>query len=196
MHAEPASYRSARQYSVNETETYPSAPHGIIPRTPHSEFRGRHVYRAIDVAQTIVDVAYRQGKYLTPMQLIKLVYLSHGWMLGLYGIELLDSRERIEAWRYGPVIPELYQAIRTYRDQPVTAPIMGARSSLDNVAQDLVEQVFDRYGIYDGLTLSKITHLPKSPWSTTWTAKKTNQIISNQKIRDYYAELAQLGRIA
>ena len=38
------------------------------------------------------------------MQVLKLVYYCHAWMLGLYGRPLI--RQPIEAWRYGPVVPE------------------------------------------------------------------------------------------
>ena len=47
------------------------------------------------------------------MHAIKLVYLCHGWMLGIYGRSLIG--EPVEAWRYGPVVPErlpYFQVVR------------------------------------------------------------------------------------
>jgi len=45
----------------------------------------------------------RRERDTTNLDVIKLVYLSHGWYLGIYGVPLIA--EPIEAWPYGPVIP-------------------------------------------------------------------------------------------
>ena len=42
----------------------------------------------------------------TPMHVIKLVYLAHGWMLGFTSRALIN--EAVEAWTYGPVVPSTY----------------------------------------------------------------------------------------
>lgn len=41
------------------------------------------MYDCLLIAKTLLKLAVREDKVLTPMQLIKLVYLSHGWALGL-----------------------------------------------------------------------------------------------------------------
>ena len=56
-----------------------------------------------------------------PLQIMKLVYLAHGWMLALYADPLVE--DTFEAWRYGPVVDALYQAMKGYRADPVTQPI-------------------------------------------------------------------------
>ena len=48
----------------------------------------------------------------TPMHMIKLVYLSHGWMLGLRERSLIN--EAVEAWRYGPVVPSVYHRFKSF----------------------------------------------------------------------------------
>ena len=58
---------------------------------------------------------------LTPLQIIKLTYICHGWMLGLYGRPLV--KQNVKAWTYGPVIPDVYRALKTYRANPVTPRI-------------------------------------------------------------------------
>ena len=65
------------------------------------------------VARTFVDAAREAGKRFTPLQLQKLVFLAHGWAFPLLGRQLVD--ERVEAWLYGPVFPELYLALKRYR---------------------------------------------------------------------------------
>ena len=141
------------------------------------------------VANRLLQLAWQSGRSLTPMQLLKLVFLCHGWMLGLYGRALIQ--EPVQAWKYGPVIPDLYRAIKRYRNGPVTAQLAGQAACFDELEADLVRQVFDLYGAYDGRVLSSMTHETGSPWDQTWVRGERGLVISEDVIRDYYGELAR-----
>ena len=147
------------------------------------------MYDSLTIANRFLDLADRQGTSLTPMQLIKLVYIAHGWSLGLFGKPLV--RDRIEAWQYGPVLPKLYEEVRTYRSNPVTevlaAPLGEALSQEDD---DLVRDVFRRYGPKDGLELSRLTHAPGTPWSNTYRPGGFGSLIPDDLIGAYYRHLA------
>ncbi|OFE11413.1 hypothetical protein PHACT_12720 [Pseudohongiella acticola] len=151
------------------------------------------MHSAIAVANKILDLATENGRSVTPMQLIKLVYLCHGWMLGLYGRPLLA--ENIEAWRYGPVIRSLYAKVKDFRDNPVKGPLkQGLRISapdetFDEQESDLISQVFEIYGRYSGVALSNLTHESGSPWDVVWKLKGQNSSISNDIISDHYRSL-------
>ena len=69
-------------------------------------------YPAKAVANYFIDIARCEGEQLSPMKIQKLVYFAHGWYLALYDEPLLD--EKIEAWRYGPVVPSLYHEFKRY----------------------------------------------------------------------------------
>ena len=74
--------------------------------------------KSLAVAQYILDRCRASGDTaVTPMQLLKLVYIAHGHMLGEHGMPLLD--EPIQAWQYGPVVNSVYQAVRHYGSAPV-----------------------------------------------------------------------------
>lgn len=64
----------------------------------------------IVVAAIIIDECDRMNMPLTPQKLMKLCYIAHGCHLAIGGEPLFD--DRIEAWRYGPIIPALYKLIR------------------------------------------------------------------------------------
>ena len=72
------------------------------------------------VANVLLSTARAQQKSLTPLQLMKLAYMSHGWMLAMTGKPLFNNR--IEAWKYGPVIPDLYTQIKKYGSNPMVIP--------------------------------------------------------------------------
>jgi uncharacterized phage-associated protein len=145
------------------------------------------MHSAKQVANKLLELAKADGVALTPMQLMKLVYLCHGWMLGLYGRPLIT--DRIEAWTYGPVIPELYRLIKKYKSQPITEPLDCDPAKFDEKELDLVTQVYKKYGRKSGIALSQLTHQPASPWSKVWSLGSRNESIPSDLIEDYFAKL-------
>lgn len=71
----------------------------------------------ISVANELIQRAHQAGRTITPMQVIKLTYYCHAWMLGLYHRPLLN--DAVEAWPYGPMIPQLYHCLRQHGARPL-----------------------------------------------------------------------------
>lgn len=147
------------------------------------------MHDSLTVANRFLAMARDDHNSLTPMQLLKLVYIAHGWHLGLTGRPLI--RDRVEAWQYGPVIPRLYDKVRTYRGAPVTemlpAPV---EDEVDEETERLLDQVYERYGLRDGITLSKLTHAPGTPWTQVYEDGTFGHVISDDLIQRYYEDLS------
>ncbi|MBE2897259.1 DUF4065 domain-containing protein [Pasteurellaceae bacterium HPA106] len=147
-----------------------------------------YTYKSLAVANYLLDKAKSNKNTLTPMQLIKLAYIAHGWMLGKYGAALL--LEPVEAWQYGPVIPSIYQTVKKYRSAPIEfiegyspyAPI-----KFTDHETEIMDTVYDKYAKYDGITLSSATHQPESPWSQKVVTYPASAI-SNDLIEHFYRE--------
>ena len=82
----------------------------------------------------IIIANYFLSKYgvdynITPMKLVKLVYIAHGWHLGITNNALID--ENPEAWKYGPVIPRVYHTFKKFGKNPVKS------NEIANVDNDL-----------------------------------------------------------
>src|SRR5258708_4614205 len=124
------------------------------------------------VANEFLKLAKQDGKTLTPMQLIKLVYFAHGWHLALTGKPLLD--ERVEAWKYGPVVPSLYHEFKRYGNEEITdfarkdevinkdgkltigySPIKLEGEGAEYASQ-LVKKIWEVYGKYSAVQLSNL----------------------------------------
>lgn len=150
------------------------------------------MHASINIAQKLIELS-GPNHDLTPMKLLKLVYIAHGWMLGLYNQDLIS--EDIYAWQYGPVIPELYNAIKSYGGKPVDR-IKAANPSLhllDN-EETLLKDVLKNYKKYDGVQLSSMTHANGTPWDKTWKENSTGTgVIDRMCIIDYYADLADVA---
>jgi uncharacterized phage-associated protein len=142
------------------------------------------------IANELLDLAAQKGDTLTPMQLLKLVYIAHGWMLGLYGVPLI--RDDVQAWKYGPVIPRLYNSIKDFRANPVQGPLnVRECPPLVDIECDLIAQVYNKYGAMNGIALSNLTHKPGTPWALTFKDGEHDIVISNDLIESHYADLAR-----
>jgi uncharacterized phage-associated protein len=89
------------------------------------------MYRAVIIVDEILKISKKQGFALTPMQLLKLVYIAHGWALMILERDLFA--DRIEAWKYGPVIPVLYHATKHFGRNPIPLELIDDNeSAVDN----------------------------------------------------------------
>ena len=138
------------------------------------------------VSERLLHQTSALGRVLTPMQVIKLVYISHGWMLGLLDQPLIS--ETVEAWRYGPVVRSVYRKYRKYRGNPIDQQGAPHDGQLHSQQRDLVDQVFQGYSRYSGIELSRLTHQPGTPWAIAWHSGMS--IIPNELIKDHYRRRA------
>ena len=145
------------------------------------------------VANEFLRLAKEHGKPLTPLQVQKLVYYAHAWMLGLYGQPLIDTK--FEAWRYGPVVPVIYFGLSHYRGDPIklddSLPLHhdDENNPFTEEESDIIAQVYERYARFSGLQLSAMTHGKGTPWDKS--VKNGDFLIPNKLIRKYYADLAK-----
>ena len=70
------------------------------------------MYPSAAIANEFLTLSFSDQKLVSPMKLLKLVYLAHGWHLAIKGKPLID--EQIQAWDYGPVIQNLYHEIKGF----------------------------------------------------------------------------------
>ena len=141
------------------------------------------------VANRFVRLAQEKGETITIMQLVKFVYLAHGWHWGYYDKPLI--RHNVEAWKYGPVVPAVYHA---FRPQGVVVRDMVPTESNDadfgSDAESLIDGVFKSYAKLPYIALSVLTHKKGTPW---YQVKDNGYYapIPDEVIRDYYTNKVQ-----
>ena len=132
---------------------------------------------------------------ITHLQVQKLIYYAHAWMLGIFHEPLIE--DEVEVWRYGPVVPSVYYCLSHNRGAPIKQPI--PMHELDEedytkLADLLMDKVYEKYGQCTGMELSALTHAPGTPWDTA--NKKRQQYIPNESIEQYYSKLIKRNRAA
>ena len=152
------------------------------------------MYDVLTVADAILKIAKAKNKPLTPMQVVKLVYIAHGWSLGLRNKELFKNQ--IQAWQYGPVIPDLYHTTKSYGRNPIPFSAIGDPNKVGVTTEDraFLEGVFEKYGHLSGIDLSYLTHKAGTPWSQVYRPGVFGIEIPGDLIESHYKELAANGR--
>lgn len=160
-----------------------------------------HDARAI--ANRFLDIAKDNGEPVTPMKLIKLVYIAHGWQLGITGQPLFE--DTVEAWQYGPVVPSVYHAFKKFGNKQITSKAteldiedwceIEIREDMASSEEDLLQRIWDVYGKFNGIQLSNMTHKSGTPWDQVWNEQGGCECestpIPGHLIKRYYKNLAE-----
>ena len=137
---------------------------------------------------------------LTPMQVLKLVYIAHGWHLALTEKPLIT--ESIQAWQYGPVISSLYHEFKgngsgAIREKGKFYETGSHRFTTPNIDHDapvtsLLDQVWKVYSRFTGGQLSALTHKRGTPWDIVWNQqggkRLESAIIPDALIKTHFEE--------
>lgn len=142
---------------------------------------------------TVFDVAKyilkKQGTIST-WKLQKLCYYAQAWTLAWTGNPLFD--EDFEAWRNGPVCPELYHEHRGmfYVDKKDIKK--GNSNNLTDDEKDSIDVVLRDYGDMRPYELRELTH-NESPWVDARgdlpAEANCSTVITKEKMGDYYGSL-------
>lgn len=131
-------------------------------------------YTASNIANYMLACSFIEKIPISPMKLIKLVYIAYGWGLVFLNKKLFN--DDIEAWQYGPVIPSIYHEFKRFGKEPIdemsismneiTGDLSVNRIDLkegDDISK-LLNLVWTYYRNYSALELSDLTHQEGSPW--------------------------------
>lgn len=148
-------------------------------------------YSARQIADYLLFIS-KGDDTMTPMKLLKLVYICHGCSLGVGNGPLI--KERIVAWKYGPVVPSVYTDFKQFKTNRITnIPDKEPVGMLDD-DKDLLNEVYNAYKHLDGLQLSTLANKKGSPWSITWekqinSHEEIDLTVPDEVIKDYYTKL-------
>lgn len=140
--------------------------------------------KAIDVANTFLRLNDPDsGDLLTNLKIQKLVYYAQGFSLAITGEPLFD--EKIEHWDHGPVVPDLYHALKNNGSSVIVAPDDYIPSDhLSEEQINLIKEVQDVYGQFSAWKLRDMTHL-EDPWMNTLSGQE----ITTDSLKTFFKTL-------
>ena len=152
-------------------------------------------YTPQHVANYFLDRAEAEGRPMSQLKLMKLVYIAYGWYLALTGKKLFC--EDIQAWQHGPVIRSLYDELKhfgrsfivgrtsefDYETFERTEPEVPAT---DTDTRVVLDKVWAAYKRFSGWQLREKTHESGTPWSLVYNPDVRDQIIPDETIRPHF----------
>ena len=144
------------------------------------------MYNCFDIAKYFVKLAKEEGQGIDPMKLLKLTYISQGYYLGFKDKPLFSNK--IQAWKYGPVIPALYYVIKPFGYNNVDPIVLDlhTRNEIKEEDKNSLKSLWSAYKNASGIRLSELTHEENTPWYKTYIEGVSNINIEEGVIKDYY----------
>ena len=148
------------------------------------------ILRANDVASVICA---RSAASPTAMKLQKLLYYAQAWHLAVTDRPLFA--EDVQAYRDGPVVPEVRWA-RRERESRRPAVQQTTDIELDDLSSGVIDLIMAAYGSKSGDELSALTH-DELPWREARgdlpEGANGNTAISKLTMADFYRTERKLG---
>lgn len=155
------------------------------------------MYSALDVARFVINYSNEKDYGISNLKLQKILYfIQAGFLLSLKGQKPCFN-DCIEAWDFGPVVPEVYQEFKQYGSGSI--PTVDSYIKFvgwdvqrekfdDSVINDddkqLIKRIVDKFACYSATDLVKLTH-NQAPWINAYCPNENNEI-TNEAIMEYF----------
>lgn len=157
-------------------------------------------YNVLDVCRHVINYSNERNYGISNLKLQKILYFVQAYFL----INTKDNTpcfcEKIEAWDFGPVVPEAYCEYKQYGSgniPTIKSYILFDKENIwnskrvkfeDTIISDddkkLIDTVVDMFADYSATDLVSITH-SQSPWIDVYERRKNNEITTDA-IREYF----------
>ena len=120
----------------------------------------------IPVLQAAKQLCSESKWTLSNLELQKIIYITHMVYLGTHSEQLVFGD--FQAWRYGPVHPELYHFLKRYGAKPINNEL-GIFNFFEDLSdgneKDALNAAVDAFPAGSGPKLVAITHWEKGAWT-------------------------------
>ena len=143
------------------------------------------MYRALTVARYIIERCNSQNRTISNLKLQKILYFVQAEFLVAKGYPCFS--EEIEAWDFGPVVPEVYQEYKFFGGANI--PVIGRSFRpilVSDDDQELIDGIVDECAKYSASALVEITH-KQAPWKKAYRPGYSN-VIPKKSIQEFFQE--------
>jgi len=147
----------------------------------------KNTYKAEDIAKYLIFLASQENQEkeregITHLKLQKILYFAQVYYLVNFGKPIFN--EEIEAWEFGPVIPDVYKEFKEHKNKPII--IKEDKSTITEEDKEILKKVWDIFGGYSTSRLVDIVHA-HTPWKKAIISR--DKTISHEALKDYYGSL-------
>lgn len=156
------------------------------------------MYSVLDVCRYVINYSNDKDYGISNLKLQKVLYFIQAYFL----ISTPEQcfRERIEAWDFGPVVPEAYREYKQFGSSNIPNVSYYVEMNFDDFWKSKVkkyrsevildgdkkriEAVVDRFSDHSATDLVEITH-NQAPWMDAYVPNRNNEI-TPQAIKEYF----------
>lgn len=163
--------------------------------------RKKQSYNVMDVSRYIINYSNKKDYSISNLKLQKLLYFIQVYFLVKHGKECFGST--IEAWAFGPVVPEAYREFKRFGGgeiPPVKSWFVfeeeGRLWSVRRIEYDdkairkrdkrRINQVVDLFANYSSSDMTELT-LNQAPWEAAYK-KAPGSAIQNESLNVYFSQ--------
>lgn len=154
----------------------------------------------LDVARYIINYCNKKNYGISNLRLQKLLYFVQAYYLAFTDSHEPCFSEAIEAWDFGPVVPEVYHNFKCYGSGSI--PTIESYFEFDDdeiwsvkrigfdedvipkADKEIINEVVDRFSDFSTTALVNLTHNQR-PWKNAYSQSR-NKEISKQSIKEYF----------
>ncbi len=158
------------------------------------------MYKVLDVCRYIINYSNEKDYGISNLKLQKLLYFVQAYFLCFSPQKQPCFEEKIEAWEFGPVVPEAYHEYKQYGSGDIPKVDSYLLFDPDNIWEvkriqyndkiineddkKKIQIVVDEFSDFSATDLVTLTH-NQFPWKNAYKPYENN-IISDEVIRRYF----------
>lgn len=148
------------------------------------------MYSALSVARYVIDYCNSCGMGISNLKLQKILYFIQAEFLTSTPDHSPCFLDQIEAWDFGPVVPNVYHQYKIYGGSIIPSskndPLLPFYDNIHQEHKSLINNIVRATANYSASQLVEITH-NQAPWVNAYRRGHNNGI-SNEAIRAFFED--------
>ena len=160
-----------------------------------------NMYNVLDVARYVINYSNERGYGISNLKLQKVLYFVQAYFLTATDSQQPCFYDKIEAWDFGPVVPNAYHEFKQYGSGSIPWIDSYIVFDSDNIwnshrepynpdvitpnDRKMIASVVDKFSKYSASGLVDLTHR-QAPWRDAYR-RFTNSEITIESIRRYFS---------
>lgn len=157
-------------------------------------------YKVLDVCRHIINYSNEHDYGISNLKLQKVLYFIQAYFLTKKKDHTPCFYEKIEAWDFGPVVPEAYLEYKQYGSEDIptiksfimfdennvwnSKRVKFEDTTISDDDKSLIDKVIDKFADYSATDLVSLTQ-KQSPWNDTYIPYQ-NKEITIGSISEYF----------
>ncbi len=146
------------------------------------------MYTALKVASYVIWYCQQRSYIISNLKLQKILYFIQAQFLVFGNENKACFSDDIQAWKFGPVVPDVYRKYRLYGNAHI--PSFDKEENFSEIAEKdkaMINRMVDRCADYTASQLTATTERT-TPYQEAY-AKGTQTVITHESIRKFYEEV-------